>query len=270
MFKCFVRQFNTISLSLVLFLAVLICFPGIAQADKAPKLALFDPASTAVNVISIYETTPATQKDIVSDVMKSSKAFFKKAAGFNSFSVLQSEDGSRVLTLSQWQTPEDYQAFLAPPAEETKSSKKDKKEKVTVAPDRTLLFEIEQTQTPEGMIPSIRGNATLVEFDEITAKAADDLEKLLTSTEKSLAGVTKVYPAPRSAILFKGVDNGALAVLADWGYSRDEFADVTKFPSLALNMDEITPLADSDQRLYEVVKVIAAKPDKSKTEQEDD
>jgi heme-degrading monooxygenase HmoA len=268
MFKRFVRQFNSIALSLMLFLAGLIGFPETAQADKAPKAALFDPSSTAVNVVNIYETTPTTQKDVVSSVMKSSKSFFKKAAGFNSFSVLQSEDGSRVLTLSQWQTPESYQAFIAPPAEEPKSSKKEKKEKETVAPTRTLLFEIEQTQAPEGVIPSIRGNATLIEFDEITAEAADDLEKLLSSTEKSLSDVTKVYPAPRSAILFKGVDSPALAVMADWGYSSDEFIDSTKFPTLALNLDEMTPGAGSDQHLYEVVKVIAAKPDKSKDDED--
>jgi heme-degrading monooxygenase HmoA len=271
MFKYFARQFRTIGLSLMLLLAILICFPGAAQADKAPKAALFDPASTAINVIDVYETTPTTQKDIVSGVMKSSKAFFKKATGFNSFSVLQSNDGLRVVTLSQWQTPESYEAFITPPVEEeTKSlkSSKGKKEKESVAPTRTLIFEIDQAQAPEGMIPGIRGDVTLVEFNEITAKAPEDLEQVLTSAESSLTGVTKVYPAPRSVILFKGVDSPELAIMADWGYSIDEFTDPTKFPTLAMDLDEITPIADTDQRLYQVVKVISAKPEKSKSEED--
>ncbi|NJO81023.1 MAG: hypothetical protein HC827_22665 [Cyanobacteria bacterium RM1_2_2] len=54
--------------------------------------------------------------------------------------------------------------------------------------------------------------------------------------------------------------------MANWGYSSDEFTDSTKFPTLALNLAEITPLADSDQHLYEVVKVIAAKPEKKSDE----
>ncbi|MBA3923338.1 MAG: hypothetical protein H0X31_17250 [Nostocaceae cyanobacterium] len=269
MLKLVHHNFNVI-LSLVLCLSVVFGYPNVAQADKAVQSVLFDPSSTAVSVANIYETTATTQKDVISGVMKSSKSFFKKTPGLNSFSLLKSEDGARVLTLTQWQTPESYQAFIAPPAEESpESSKKEKKGKAAVAPTRTVVFKIDKTQAPEGVIPAVAGKATLVQFSEITAKAPDDQSKLLASAEEMLSGVPQMYPAPQSAVVFQGVDSANLALLASWGYSSAEFADLSKVPTLNPLSDDVAALADSDQHLYEVVNVIAPKAKKEKGSKEE-
>jgi heme-degrading monooxygenase HmoA len=256
------QRVNSLVLSFALFLSVLLGLPNVADADKAPKSVVFDPSSKLVNVAAIYETTPTTQKDVVSSVMKSSKSFFKKAPGFSSFSLLKSEDGARVITLTQWQDSESYQAFVAQPAEESsKSSKKGKadKEDTTVAPNRTVLFEIDKTQAPEGIIPAIRGQAALVQFSEITAKAPDDQSKLLTSAEELLPDTAKMYPPPQSVVLLKGVDSSNMALLANWGYTATEFTDLSKAPTFEPLSEDVAALADNDQHLYEVVKVVSAK-----------
>jgi heme-degrading monooxygenase HmoA len=199
-------------LSFVLFLVVLVEYPNVARADKAIAAVLFDPSSTAVNVANMYETTPTTQKDVISGIMKSSKSFFKSTPGFNNFSILKSEDGAKIITLTQWQTPESYQAFVAQPAEESaKSSKKEKKDKTAIAPTRTVVFKIDKTQAPDGVIPAVSGKATLVQFSEITPKVADDQSKLLASAENLLTSVTQMYPAPRSAVLLQGVGSADVA-----------------------------------------------------------
>ncbi len=263
MLKFFTQRVNSLVLSFVLFLIVLLGLPSVADADKTPKSVVFDPSSKLVNVAAIYETTPTTQKDIISSVMKSSKSLFKKTPGFSSLSVLKSEDGARVVTLTQWQDSESYQAFVAQPAEEsTKSSKKgkaDKEDKATVAPNRTVIFEIDKTQAPEGILPAIRGQAALVQFSEITAKAPDDQSKLLTSVEELLPDAAKMYPAPQSVVLLRGVDSSNVALLANWGYTANEFTDLSKAPTFEPLSEDVASLADNDQHLYEVVKLVSAK-----------
>lgn len=78
MLQSLTRSFRTLVIPLVLLLILWLGFPGVTWADKPSKPAVFDPAGTAVNVVNIYETTPATQKDAVSDVLKSSKLFYRK------------------------------------------------------------------------------------------------------------------------------------------------------------------------------------------------
>lgn len=257
--KC---KINRLFLAGLLFVSILVANPNVAQADKAVKSIVFDPASTIVNVAAIYETTPETQKDVVSSIMKSSKSFFKKVPGFSSFSVLQSEDGTRVVALSQWQDAASYEAYLAQPVEDYSKeySKFSKPGKPTLEPTRTVMLEVDQTQVATGFAPGLRGKDVLVQFSEITAKSAEDAPKLLDSVEASLPDTTKLYPAPRSAVLFRGLDSPGVVVLANWGIV-EEFEDVSKLPALNVLPDSVAPLADHDSHLYEVVKIIAAKPE---------
>jgi heme-degrading monooxygenase HmoA len=246
----------------------LVC-PGLARADKAPVAVPFDASGAGVSVAAIYETTPTTQKDVVSSLFKSSKSFYKKALGFTGLEVLKSQDGERVVTLTQWQDAESYAASIAPPAEEdaaaekpAKKAKKGKEEVVAIAPTKTIVFSVDKTQAPEGIVPALRGDDSLIQFSTVTAKAEGDFAKLVSSAETALAGVSKLYPAPKSVILLKGVDSSELALLADWGYAATDFADITKAPTLAALPDSAATLADSDQRLYQVVKAVAPKPKK--------
>jgi heme-degrading monooxygenase HmoA len=266
--KVLSRKLGILLLSAVLGLAVLVGNPMSATADKTPQAVVFDAAG--VNIAAIYETTPDTQKDIVSSVLKSSKSFFKKAPGFNSFSVLQSEDGTRVVALTQWQDAASYEASLAQPTEDyaAKFSKKEKsKDKVAAEPTKTIVFQVEQTLAPPGMAAAIRGKNALVQFSEITANSVDDAVSLLATAEEELPNATQMYPAPRSAVLLKSVDGADLAMLASWGYA-EEFDDLTLVPTLAVLPDDATTLATKEDHLYEVVKIISAKPEKSKAEED--
>lgn len=95
MIKFLTCRFNKLVLSFVLLLGVVIGFPNVAAAKSVKSVSL-DPSNGAVNVAAIYETSLETQKDVIKS-MKSSKSLLKKAPGFESLSVLKSEDGTRVI-----------------------------------------------------------------------------------------------------------------------------------------------------------------------------
>ena len=250
-----------LALSALLLLGFLTLAPQVAQADKATTAYAFDPASESINVATIYETTALTQKDVVSGLVKSSKSFFKKTPGFGSYSVLQSADGERVLSLTQWLDAASYDAYLAQPVEPTKPSKKEKVAPAT--PLRTVVFQIDDTLAAAGVVPAIRGKDALVQINEITAKSPEDADKLLAAAETLLPSIKGLFPSPRSAVLLKAADSSDLALLTNWG-SAAEYADLTTLPVLDSLDETLLSLADSDQHLYQVVKTISAKPEKEK------
>lgn len=254
-----------------------------AYADKAPQVLLFDTEPEAVSVLSVYETTPDTQINAVSTVLKSSKAFFKGAEGFKGLSVLQSEDGSRVVALTQWTDAASYGAFMSQPVEDyTKYQKEYQKESskggqppIAVTPAKTEVFELADMQIPSGMVPVIRGQGALVQLGEVSVADTEDLPEVLSEVEQALPAVTKMYPAPRSVMLLKSVDNSEALLMAYWGYA-EEFQDLTQVPAVdALSGLGTVEAEDGeagaialhapptvDQHLYKVVNVIAPKPPK--------
>jgi heme-degrading monooxygenase HmoA len=271
----FIEQLSKLACLLTLVLSLILgVFPQVAWADKAEPSVLFDPSGTGISVVTVYETTADTQLDAISDVLKSSKSLYKKMPGFGSFLMLKSEDSTRVITIAQWESLDAYNAALAASEESTDSKKskeassfKSKKGKVAITPARTVVFEIDGVQVPEGLLPGIQGSKTLVQFSEVILDSVDSLPKVLTGAEALLVGKPATYPAPRSVVLFRGVDTPEIALLADWGYSANQVSDVSKLPVLPVSeMDALEP----DQHLYELVKVIAAKPEKTKKEKEED
>lgn len=255
-----------------------------AYADKAPQVLVFATEPETVSVLSVYETTPDTQLSAVSAVLKSSKAFFKGAEGFKGLSVLQSEDGSRVVALTQWADAASYEAFMAQPVEDytkyqteyqkefsKKEFSKGGKPPLTITPAKTEVFELADLQIPSGMVPVIRGQGALVQLGEVSVAETEDLPEVLTEVEQALPEVSKMYPAPRSVMLLKAVDDSEALLLAYWGYA-EEFQDLAQVPAvdvlsglgaIALEGEDASPVVPQvDQHLYRVVNVIAPKPPK--------
>lgn len=278
----FLNSMKAFVLSLVLLLSVLVGYPNAAQADKVPSSFKFDGSSNAVNVANFYDTTLETQKGVIKS-LKSSKSM-KKAPGFNSLSILKSEDGSRVVTLAQWQDLASYQAYTTPPVEDTKSSKddaekeestksskskkeKDKKDTVAIAPTKTLVLQIDKTQAVlEGATPAIRGKEAVVELNEFKLKSPDAQSTVLSSVEGMFPSILEKQPAPQSVVLLKSVDNAEIALMANWNCSAS-FEDLGK-PAAFEQPVDIASLADNDQHLYDVVKIISAPPPKADKKKE--
>lgn len=121
MLEFFTRRYSLLILSGFIMLAMLLGYPQTAAADKKPlQPVIFDPPE--INVAAIYETTAESQQDAMSAISKSSRTLYKKNPGFDGFVVLKSQDGDRVIVLSQWKDLASYQAYAEqPPVEDYKS-----------------------------------------------------------------------------------------------------------------------------------------------------
>ncbi len=266
MFSWLDRKWSGLALSILLSLCVLVGFPTSAKAAKVAKAIAFDPGAPAINVAVIYETTPTTQKTTLKSLKKTK--VFKKAPGFNSSALLQSDDGTRVISLSQWKDLESYQAFIAPPIEPTKATET-KEQTTPIAPLRTVVFEIGKAQTArEGLIPAVKGKEAVVEFSEFKLKNAADQAKVVANAEKLIPATLLKQPAPQSVILFNSSDSTDVALLANWNCTADFAEGETPAEIDALDA-EVAELVDVEQHLYNVVSILPAEVKKPSQKSEE-
>lgn len=266
MCRFFGSRFSAFALSLLLSLSVLIAYPTRAEAAKVAKAIAFDPGITVVNVAAIYETTPTTQKTTLKS-LKSMKAL-KKAAGFTSSALLQSDDGTRIVALSQWKDLDSYKTFTTAPApDETKESKKEKT--AAIAPLRTVIFEIGKAQTArEGLVPTVKGKEAMVEFSEFKLKAPEDQAKVVANAEKLIPATLLKQPAPQSVVLLNSTDSTDVALLANWNCTAD-FAEGEKPAEFDALDAEVAGLVEVEQHLYNVVSILPAEVKKPSKESEE-
>ncbi len=270
------RRFLVCLLGLLLFLPT---FP--AWADKAVEPLTFQANTGAIAVISLYETDPATQADAVKSFYKVSKSFYKAIPGFYGLALLSSQDGSRVIELTQWEDKDSYDAFQASLAgggdeedytkyyEKYTSAKggkgKGKKKDETVSlgePFLTAAFAIDQVVSPPGMLSAIPGGMALVQLSDVAADSADQQSDLIEAAQATLSGLPQLYPAPRTTVLLRGIDTFHIALLANWGTAA-EFSDVAQLPQLSLSADKTEEVSFvTDNHLYQTIKVITPKPEK--------
>ncbi|MEP0916409.1 antibiotic biosynthesis monooxygenase [Leptolyngbya sp. DQ-M1] len=242
----FDRKFSAIVLALLLSFSVLLGFPTRAEASKVAKAIAFDPGATAINVVTIYETTPTTQKSTLKS-LKSIKTY-KKIPGFNSAALLQSDDGTRIIALSQWKDLESYQAALAPL--------------------RTVIFEVGKAQTArENLVPTVKGKEAVVEFSEFKLKSSDDQAKVVANAEKLIPAALLKQPNPQSVILLNSTDSADVALLANWNCTAD-FAEGEKPAEFDTLDAEVAGLVDVEQHLYNVVSILPAEVKKPSKDSE--
>lgn len=262
MCRLFNHKLGALLLSLLLVVSI-VGFPSRAEAAKVAKAIAFDPGATMINVASVYETTPTTQKSMLKS-LKSMKTM-KKAPGYAGSALLQSDDGTRIITLSQWQDLASYQAFLTPPTEGAKET--EKKSKTPPAPPaKTIVFEIGKTQSArEGIIPAVKGKEAVVEFSDFTLKDAADKDKVVAGVEKLIPSALLKQPTPRSVILLSSSDSPEVALMANWNCTAD-FEEGEKPGAIEAPDAELAALVDVDSHLYNVVSILPAeakKPEKT-------
>lgn len=263
MCRLFDRKLSRFLLALLLSLSVFVGFPTRAEAAKVMKAIAFDPGATAVNVAAVYETTPTTQKTTLKS-LKKAKAL-KKAPGFNSSALLQSEDGTRIILLSQWKDLESYQAFATVPVAEAKETEKP----AATPPARTVIFEIGKAQTArEGLVPTVKGKEAVVEFSEFKLKSTDDQAKVVANAEKLIPATLLKQPAPQSVILLNSTDSTDVALLANWNCTAD-FAEGEEPAEIDALDAGVAELVDVEQHLYNVVSILPAEVKKPSKPLED-
>ncbi|MEA5449620.1 hypothetical protein VB780_13630 [Leptolyngbya sp. CCNP1308] len=242
---------------------------------------VFDADAGAIAVISLYETSPTTQADAVKSFYKISKSFYKAIPGFYGLALFSSGDGARVMELTQWQDQPSYETFQASlasgggaedyskyyekyaGAKGGKDKGKSKDDEVSLGePFLTATFAIDQVVSPPGMVSAIPGSMALVQLSDMAADTPEQQIELIEAAKATLAGLSELYPSPRTAVLLRGIDTSHIALLANWG-SAAEFSDLDQVPKLALAATEDEAVAfTTDSHLYQTVKVITPKAEK--------
>lgn len=251
--KNFNQRLSKYILSCLLFLGLSLGFASPTAANSV-KSVPFNLSNGAVNVATIYDTSLATQKAVVKSI-KSSKALLKKALGFEGLSVLKSEDGTKIIFLSQWQDLASFQAYNTQP---TATSDKSSQSSDTAAPPRIVVFEIVKTQARQGATPALRGKEAVVQLSEFTLKNPADQQQAIANIERMMPGILQKQPTPQSVILLRSINNTEVALLANWNCSAD-FEDIGQPAAFEPPNADLIALADNEQHRYDVVQLMAVK-----------
>ncbi len=274
---------------------VLLCLFGLwlllpvfpAWADKVVEPLVFKDDG-AIAVVSLYETNPTTQAEAVKSFYKLTKSFYKTIPGFYGLAFFSSDDGARVVELSQWKDQASYEAFQTSLTSSTgdkdytkyyeqytgakggkeKSGKGKEEDAGLGEPLLTASFVVDQVVSPPGMVAAIPASAALVQISEIATDTPVHQANLLAAAQTALANLPQLYPSPRTTVLLKGIDNNHIALLSNWG-SVAEFSDLSQVPQIALSV----PVAEedsgtsefaftTDNHLYQTIKVITPKAEK--------
>lgn len=221
-------------------------------ADKVVTPLVFDdPTLTAV--LSLYETTTETQADVAKALLKSSRSFYKPIAGFERLALFNSADGTRLASLTLWQDVASYEAFQASltTADEddyTKYYEKFVKDRpggsasLLEPPDPilTATLTVDRTVAPPSLVPITVGETALVQITGLGAKTPDQQAILAAVAQTSLDALPSLYPAPRTALLFRSSEAPYLVLMANWGYA-EEFGDVSQIPAIPIILPSPTP-----------------------------
>lgn len=247
MLKVVTRFFKVLALTVVFALSVLNLTPNIAFADTAVS---FDASNRAVNVATIYDTNNANQANILADILKQSDSNLPTASGFMNASVLKSQDGTKVVTLSQWQNLPSFQAYTAKLAKEDTT-----KYLAEVSAPRTFVYEVKQTEAKD-TVPAIHVNDNAVQFSEFRMKRPQDQPELLGIIGEAMPGVMQMEPGLQWVTLMRSLDNTNIALLAHWN-SNKQFDELSQTPGYDQENGYWTPYAVNDHHLYDVVKIIS-------------
>lgn len=234
-------------LSCIVVFCLLVVFPESAWAGRSPRTIAFD-ATTNVEIVEVYNTVDVTQKPIAKALKANGKAM-QKAPGFKGFSIFKSQDKKRVIALSQWQDLESYQAYTSATGSNSSEAAQE-----LPSPTRTLTFELVKTQPSiEGSTSALRGKEAVVDWIEFLPKSGN-IQTVVQRVETLIPKVLNKQPVPQSVVLLKAFDNNEVGLLINWNCSA-MFEDLGKPTTIAIDND-ITALADSDQRFYDVTQII--------------
>ena len=257
--RALVKTFVTLSL----FCLILLTAVSPAQAGKFMSSLVFEQTNDTVAVAAIYESSYTAQKTLVKS-LKISNKLMKKALGFKGFALLQSQDGKKVIALSQWQDLDSYQAYV--PSASGFKSKSSETASAPPEPTQTLIYAVDSAQTAiADAIPALRGKEAVVRWTHFTPKNISDPEmrsQVLAGATEILPSLLENQPIPQSVLLLKGLENDDLAIMTNWNCSA-MFEDVGKPEAIAIS-DDLAALADSDSNIYDVITLMPAPVKKEK------
>ncbi|MBE9064601.1 hypothetical protein [cf. Phormidesmis sp. LEGE 11477] len=237
-----IRKFYLVITTIGLSVGLLVLMPGIAQADTAVPL---EDTTGVVNVVTIYPTTPTTQSQVFSEVAKAEETRFENIPGFQDSAILEAQDGSQVVALSQWQGKDlsSFQSYAEEHILETS----------TAQTPQTFACQVQHTETKNTSPKFQQGDAIM--FSQFKMKPGKAQSELASTVSQMMPGVLDMMPGLQWAAMCPSTNESTIALLARWD-SREDFESLGKNVGFDQETNYWQAYADNEHGLYDVVKII--------------
>lgn len=234
-----IRKFKALMTAVFMTLSFLSLMPGTALAKTSIPL---DISNHVVSVATVYTTTPKTQANVLSDVLKAEKSTLVQAPGFLNSAILEGQDGTKVVALTQWQ---DLSSFQADAAEHAGTA-------ASVKP-RSFVFEVKKTET-RNTTPIIPEHGAVM-FSEFKMKDPDKQSELAEIVQQMMPGAMQMNPGLQWAAMAPSTDKSTIALIAQWN-SRKDFESLGTNPGFDKETAYWQTYADNEHDIFNVVEIV--------------
>jgi quinol monooxygenase YgiN len=211
------------------------------------KMATISVNSNIMTAIDIYSVEPEEQQSLVKKIADFIKRTVKQQSGFISANVHISLDGLRVVNYAQWQSKEDYEAYLS-------------KIKVKFHADKGSQFKLPDSHlyevyvsVPENFISKIKEDKNVFVFIRIfkvESHHQSRVAELAGEALKTINGSAGLI----SSYFHRSLDGTRLVNYGQWDSVANFEATLTAMP-MGIQLDQILALSQSEYQrsLYQVV-----------------
>ena len=238
--RLIIRQ---LSLSLVIIgltIGFLVLNPTSAQAETSVAL---DTANDLVKVATVYKTKPQNQTEVLSEVLEFEEFTLPQTPGFINSSILEGQDGTEVVALTQWQDESSFKAYSEEHIQDAPKTE----------PPQTFVFEVQKTET-RGKQPVINESGNIM-FSQFKMKDPDRQSELAGVIEQMMPTAFATVPGLQWAAMSPSTDKSTIAMIAQWN-TREDFESLGKNAGFDKETNYWQTYADNEHDLFDVVKII--------------
>ena len=223
-----------------LTIGFLILNPTSARAETSVAL---DTANDLVKVATVYKTKPQNQTEVLSEVLEFEESTLPQTPGFINSSILEGQDGTEVVALTQWQDLPSFEAYSQEHIQDAPKTE----------PPQTFVFEVQKTET-RGKQPAIAESGNIM-FSQFKMKDPEQQSELAGVIEQMMPTAFKTVPGLQWAAMSPSTDKSTIAMIAQWN-TREDFESLGKNAGFDKETNYWQTYADNEHDLFDVVKII--------------
>ncbi len=223
-----------------LTIGFLVLNPTSAQAETSVAL---DTANNLVKVATVYKTEPQNQTEVLSKVLEFEESTLPQTPGFINSSVLEGQDGTEVIALTQWQDLPSFKAY----AQEYSN------EQLDTAKPQTFVFEVQKAET-RGLKPAIAESGAIM-FSQFKMKDPQKQSELASIIEQVMPTAFATVPGLQWAAMSPSTDQSTIAMIAQWN-SRQDFESLGQNAGFDQETNYWDSYADNEHDIFDVLKII--------------
>lgn len=200
-------------------------------------------SNDVLTVVIIFAVEPERQQELIDAIAEFLETAVKHQPGFVSSSIHKSLDGVRVMNYAQWQSQEDYQAFINNSDVQSQGAKLSNFHLLD-----SHVYEV-AISVPENATLKI-ANGGLIHLAEF--KVEPENQQRLVELEREYVGIGLQHPDLMSANFHRSLDGTRTVNYGQWR-SLDNFEELLKDPKYKPLSEYWQGLAENAFHLYEVV-----------------